>query len=150
MVNIHVKGRYLLLESLNPKASFQSGDLGSDGIPVIYHCITNYSKTQRGRTAILFSHPLWVRDSEGLACLVRSHLGFLMGCSKYWLRPYEVTYWLESYGGFTGLNTQGGSFTWLAGFAGCWLRAQLGLPIGAHKCGPFVWSWLPNIIVTSG
>lgn len=70
MVNIHVKGRYLLLESFNPKASFQSGDLGSDGIAVTYLCITNYSKTQRGRTAILFSHPL-VGQRLRRACLPR-------------------------------------------------------------------------------
>lgn len=73
MVNIHVKRRYLLLESFNPKASFQSGNLGSDGIPVICHCITNYSKTQRGRTAILFSHPL-VGQGLRRACLPRQIL----------------------------------------------------------------------------
>lgn len=78
MVNIHVKGRYLLLESFNPKASFQSGDLGSDGIAVTYLCITNYRGVEQ---QFYFLILLWVRDSEGLVCLGRSRLGFLMGSS---------------------------------------------------------------------
>lgn len=42
-----------------------------------------------------------------------------------------------------GLDAQGGSLSWLAGFAGNWLRAQLGLPTGAWTHGlNFLTPWL--------
>lgn len=62
---------------------------------------------------------------------------------------YEVIYRLQRYEGFPGFEGQDGSLTWLADFAGSWLRAQLELPTGARTRGLFMCSRLPHSLVAS-
>lgn len=56
---------------------------------------------------------------------------------------------LQSYEGFTGLHVQGGLFTWMAGFSGSSLRAQLGLSTGACTCSFFLCLRLLHSMATS-
>lgn len=65
-----------LLEWFNPKAASQSGNFGSDGIQVIYHCITNYPKGLAQQ--FYFIHPFVGQELRRTAFLVNSCLGFLM------------------------------------------------------------------------
>lgn len=67
------------------------------------------------------------------ACLPgSSHLRFLL---RLHYSPTRTLWRL------IGLDGQGGSPTWLAGFAGSWLRAQLGLPTEACLGVFFMCSW---------
>lgn len=113
------------------------------GVPVVCHCITNYPQTQKVKALTLF-YSSFCGSGTHRACF---HLGFS------WVALYTECIHMRLCTDCNHikdllLGWMAKIIPWLTGFTGSWPKAQLGLPIEARICGPFMCSWLPQSMVT--